>query len=226
MAKTIENLFYWLAFATDALIIFWILLIYSQSKRLGSTWLLLIYTLVNLAINALVELFHPKSVYTIYTGFTLIEYLLFSLFIFSFTKNLFFRKLIIVLCILFSLALPTYYITTGQHFLDSVPIGVETIFILLFSFYYFYEQMNDIENHYIYNRFHFWIVTGMIIYLSGSFFIYIFANHVDRELLFKYWFLTYIFYVLKNILFIAGITIYGSSLSKHKPLKELHPYLN
>jgi hypothetical protein len=225
MAKTIENLFYWLAFATDAFIIVWILFIYFQNRRLGQTWLLLIYTSVNLTINTLVELFHPKSVYTIYATFTLIEYLIFSIFILSFTKNLFFRKFIILLSILFSLALPIYYITTGQHFLDSVPIGVETIFILLFSFNYFYEQMNDIENHYIYNRFHFWVVTGMIIYLSGSFFIYIFANHVDRQLLFQYWFLTYIFYVIKNILFIVGATIYGIQSRLKRP-KKLHPYFN
>lgn len=225
MAKTIENLFYWLAFATDALLIFWILLTYSQSKRLGPTWLLLIYTIVNLSINASVEFLPPKSVYPIYASFTLIEYLLFSIFIISFTKNTLFRKVAIALSTLFSLALPIYYITTGQHFLDSVPIGIETILIILFSFYYFYEQMNDIENHYIYNRYHFWIVTGMIIYLSGSFFIYIFANHVERVLLYKYWFLTYIFYVIKNILFIIGVTIYGNQ-SKQKTFKNLKPYLN
>lgn len=225
MAKTIENLFYWLAFATDAFLIFWILFIYSQSKRLGPTWLLLIYTIVNFTINASVEFLPPKSVYPIYAGFTLIEYLLFFLFIINFTKNLPFRKVAITLSSLFGLALLTYYITSGQHFLDSVPIGLETILILLFSFYYFYEQMNDIENHYIYNRYHFWIVTGMIIYLSGSFFIYIFANHVDRAILYKYWFLTYIFYVIKNILFIIGVTIYGNQ-SKQKTFKNLKPYLN
>jgi hypothetical protein len=226
MAKTIEDLFFGLAFATDAFIILQLLFIYKRTQKLNYLWILLAYTIINLLINSLVDFLDRGIVETVYACFTLIEYTLFAFFIRSITTNTFFRKLIVVLSVLFCLLLPVYYTNFKQRIVvDSVPIGCETILVLLFAFYYFYEQMNDIENHYIYNRFHFWIVTGIILYLAGSFFIYISANHIDKQIVYKYWFLTYIFYVIKNALFITGISIYNIQ-NKHKQQSNLYPSLN
>ncbi len=115
--------------------------------------------------------------------------------------------------------------TTTPKNIDSVPIGIETILILIYSFYYFYEQINDTSNLFIYITYQFWIVIGIMIYLAGSFFIYIFANHVDRQTLNQYWFLTNVFYVIKNILFVVAILIHVKQ-SKNPPPAKFRPYLN
>ena len=86
--------------------------------------------------------------------------------------------------------------------------------------------MNDFTTTtFIYNKPAFWIIVGLMLYLGGSFFIYIFANHVEIEILEKYWFLTYLFYILKSILFFIGI-ILSVKQSKNPHPAKLRPYLN
>jgi hypothetical protein len=60
----------------------------------------------------------------------------------------------------------------------------------------------------IYNRYHFWIVCAFMIYLSGSFFIYIFANQVDQNTLNIYWMFTNVFTILKNVFFSISILVF------------------
>jgi hypothetical protein len=55
-----------------------------------------------------------------------------------------------------------------------------------------------------------------MIYLAGSFFIYVLANQVDRETLNNYWFLTNALYVLKNILFAVGIFTFINNRKLHR----------
>ncbi|MFN2439141.1 MAG: hypothetical protein ABR503_08070 [Chitinophagaceae bacterium] len=110
--------------------------------------------------------------------------------------------------------------------LDSVPIGIETILLFIYSFYYFYEQMNDVTGTFIYNKPSFWIIVGMMLYLGGSFFIYVFTNHIERQLLDQYWFLTYLFYILKNILFFIGLMFYTKKSKNPSPPAQFRPYLN
>ncbi len=54
---------------------------------------------------------------------------------------------------------------------------------------------------FIYNSVNFWFILGFMIYLAGSFFIYVFANQIDKADLHNYWFITFIFNSIKNVLF-------------------------
>jgi hypothetical protein len=98
--------------------------------------------------------------------------------------------------------------------IDSIPIGVEAICILIFAFYYLYEQMKDVSTLFIYGRYHFWIVLGMMIYLAGSFFIYIYASQLPEKLVAQYWIFTNIFSIIKNIFFTIAIFVNGSQSTK------------
>lgn len=75
--------------------------------------------------------------------------------------------------------------------------------------------MNDTTTLYIYSIFSFWIVTGMVLYLSGSFFIYIFADSLPVAEVEKYWVVTNILSVLKNFFFAVGIIV------NSKPTKKI-----
>jgi voltage-gated potassium channel Kch len=129
-------------------------------------------------------------------------------------SNSFFKKIIIGTSILFSLFIIIYNLETKVAGIDSIPIGIEAILILIFSFYYFYEQMKDVSTLFIYGRFHFWIVLGMMIYLAGSFFIYIYASQLETHEVAKYWIFTNIFSIIKSILFTIAIFINGSQSTK------------
>ena len=113
--------------------------------------------------------------------------------------------------------------------LDSFPIGVESILVLVYSSYFFYEQINNPKQLFIYNEYSFWIATGIMIYLSGTFFIYIFANQIPKNEVALYWSFTYIFLAIMNILFSVGILILGlNPKKKHhtKPKANHHHYLD
>ncbi len=162
----------------------------------------------------------------LYCFFTLSEFFLFSTFIMMSIINTSMKRVIVVTQILFSIFIIVYATYAKPRSIDSISVGIETILILIFSCYYLYEQMGKVENQFIYNKYQFWIITGTMIYLAGSFFIYIFANLVDRKTLHQFWFLTNVLYILKNILFAIGILIYVKERKKNLAPENLQLYLN
>lgn len=161
-----------------------------------------------------------------YASFTFIEYNIFAFFFWSHITKATFRKFITIISIAFTGFLIIYAVFAQFKSVDSTPIGIETILIFIYSFYYLYEQMNNTNNLFIYSQYAFWITSGIMIYLAGSFFIYIFANLVDTKTLYKYWFLTNALYVLKNIFFGIGMFTHLKQSSKPSVVTEPHPYLN
>lgn len=146
---------------------------------------------------------------------TIIEYGVFAAFLYFQLTDTAAKKLLAIASIAFFIFFLVFTLyLKGSTIIDSIPIGIETIIVLVFGFYYLYEQTNDTSTLFIYNNPAFWIIFGMIIYLAGSFFIYIFANYTTQEVVERYWFVTNIFSVIKNILFC--IAIYNNS----KPSKE------
>jgi len=225
MAKTIEDLFFYLVFVFDFLIVIQVLLSIKNQKQNKILWLLLGYCILNSSCNLLQTIPPaPRVEYLMLGIFTLIEFLLFSFLFKLIIKNKKFYRVILSLSIIFFLVAIKNYDTNKAQRIDAVPIGVETIFILVFSFYYLYEQMNIVDDSFIYSRYHFWLVIGIMVYLSGSFFIYIFTNQA-QSVIDNFWFLTYVFYIIKNIFFAIGISYY-SKKAKHPPLKQYRPYLN
>jgi hypothetical protein len=66
-----------------------------------------------------------------------------------------------------------------------------------------------------------------MIYLSGTFFIYIFANQIPKDEVALYWSFTYIFLGIMNILFSIGILLLGLKPKKNtKPKAKRHHYLD
>jgi len=226
MAKTIENLFSILHYSGNILIIILFFLFLNKTKKEKPLLLLAVYTIIDTLLNY----FQPYILnitfrYYCWSTFTFIEYSIFTFIIYSTLKNLKIKKLILILSILFILFTTIFNIVTNFQKIDSIPIGIETILILLFSFYFLYEQTNDPGSLFIYNKYQFWIIIGFMIYLAGSFFVFLYASGLENELLTQYWFLTNCFYVLMIILFTVAFYIH---LKKNKSTysQKLRPYLN
>jgi len=101
------------------------------------------------------------------------------------------------------------FLAREGYIFDSIQIGVETILILIFAYYYLYERMNDTSTLFIYNTYPFWIVMAIVLYLSGSFFVYISASSLGYAGIKKYWFITNIFSIVKSILFAIAIAMHS-----------------
>lgn len=159
---------------------------------------------------------------------TLYEYSFFTYFIWRNIKSKKFKRVIAIASAFFFLFLLFYYTNTKLKRVDSFPIGVESILILIFSFYFFYQEINNPDVLFIYNDYKFWITTGIMIYISGSFFIYIFANQIPKNQLAQYWSFTYLFLGIMNILFSVGILILGLNPKQkhHTKPKANHHYLD
>jgi hypothetical protein len=215
MTKTIEDLFFYLVFAADLFVIGHIFLFVKNAAKYKVLWLIVFYSLFNSLFNIIPSFISPKSLYLTLVLFTCVEYLVFAMIFYDIIKHQLFRKIIIGASAFFLIVVIFSYHPDKKTF-DSLPIGIETILIIIFSFYYLFEQMNNLTDSFIYNRYHFWIAIGILLYLGGSFFIYIFADKVDSKILDDYWFLTYVFYIIKNIFFAIGIANLVSESKREK----------
>lgn len=228
MAKTIEDLFFYLVFLFDALLILQISLL-TRLRQSSNRILLVIacYCFLNTICNFGQEhvTIIKKAEYLTLTLFTLLECLAFTYIFYYLTNRKSFKRVIVTLTIIFIGIVAFNYSYDNKHRIDSLPIGVETLLILVYCFHYMFEQTNIVDDTFIYSRYHFWIVIGIMIYLSGSFFIYILANYVNLNILDDFWFLTYAFYILKSIFFGIGI-LRLSRLKKENNLTAFRPYLN
>lgn len=218
MTKTIENLFSLLAHYSDLLPILFFLFFWKKSKPIRILWIVFIYSIYDFLTNfGLLYLRHKPTRVFLYSTYTFIEYSLFTTAFYLMINNKGFKKSMLVLSILFTAFIIPYNILFRLRGIDSIPIGVETILMLIFSFYYLYEQMKDVENLFVYSKFSFWIVLGMMIYLAGSFFIYIYASQLpNNKTIARYWIFTNIFSILKNIFFTIAIIINAKGSEKTK----------
>ena len=166
---------------------------------------------------------HYRKEYS--TFYTTIEYLCFTYIIAEIIRDKPFKILMLVLSILFILfELLVNFSLRQFHRIDSVPIGIETILILIYAFFLFYEQFKVMETGYIYSKHWFWFVTGILFYLSSSFFFNILASN-NIEIAGRYWYLTWIFETIKNILFVVGIILLAIRQVKDKNSSSI-PYLD
>lgn len=79
--------------------------------------------------------------------------------------------------------------------------------ILLYCILYFNHQLGNMQTTFIYKTPWFWIVTGLLLYFSGSFLILLATNYFmfrAREYIMNLWILTHLFDLIKNILIGIG----------------------
>jgi len=167
--------------------------------------------------------FLHRSLY--YFIYTLLEYVTFASLIFINIKSKKARFWGICISILFTVFLYLFNFVVRFKSFDSIPIATETLVLLVFSIYFFYEQFKDASSLYIYNHYCFWFTIGILIYLCGSLFIYVFGDQLTPEQVNQFWFFTYVVEIIKNLLFTIAIITY-SRKSNFKPEKINIPYLD
>lgn len=202
------------------------LIFFRKSKSETGIRLIVAYSSIIFFINFL--MLHWGKFPLLYDSFTLIEFLFFGWFLHSQLKSRTSKKVLRIACLLFTFcyiaftvytksAADTSSIPTNQVVMDSIPIGFETIIILAFCFFFLYERTKDTTTLFIYNTYQFWIILGIVLYLAGSFFIYIFCNYLSPVEVRKYWVVTNFFSILRTAFFVIAI-IYNTKPPRNNRL--------
>jgi hypothetical protein len=152
--------------------------------------------------------------------FTVIEYSLFSLYFYSLTDSRNFRRFVRFISVPFyAFALLNFFFLGRSKQFDSMPASFEAFLIIIYSIYYFYEQLNKPQVAFIYSTFHFWISIGIFIYIAGTFFLFVQYSILSDNERNNFWIINLISNILKNILFSISFIIPSkpSNNSMQKP---------
>ena len=148
--------------------------------------------------------------YVIYDIYNVLEYLTFSLYFNFIIQNKIVKKIVLIssaLFIVFSFV-DYSYLRNADSF-NSITSGMESVLIISMCIYYFYEQLKSPNTYLIYSSINFWIIISFLIFLSGTFFLYLMAGNLlnDRTFLRQYIIINSSFNILKNILLSIAMTM-------------------
>ena len=221
--QVIEKLFYYIN-AYFYLVLPLTYLIFKAKK--GDSLILALYGIFCFIFLNVYYFLPDNLIDPYFFSYTFIEYSFFTWLIFSNIKSQIIKKVIILASILFLLfQVFSYYRFRGLR-LDTVSIGIETILLFIYVIILFYEYFKSSKTTYIYNNHFFWIALGVLLYLGGTFFFNILANHISREQIIQYLKLTYVLEMIKTTLFAVAIGIFSHHY-KDKYLQKTHvPYLD
>ena len=212
---------------TDLLpILLFIFLLFKRKRKINKgLWVIFFYCILVAIIDIyLIKVVPEQHLNILFSSFTLLEFVSFSLFLSFHIENKKFKQLLVSLILVFAIFIFIYFFIVPFNFIDSVPIGIETILVICFSVYFLYELVNK-SNLLLYNTTEFWIITGFLIYLAGSFFIYLYANQVSEQELYQFFFVTYIFGSIKSIFITIGLWV-NLKRPKVQYHSEYQPFLN
>ncbi len=109
-----------------------------------------------------------------------LDILFLGIYFYQILESTFIKKIVISLIIVV-LALTVWsHLGTGRDYnrLDSFALSIGNLAMIFMSLLFFYQLLNslDIKNLLVYPNF--WIVVGILIYFSGAFFTFIFAEYI------------------------------------------------
>lgn len=165
-----------------------------------------VYVIISFVADQLIVAFRPHRYpllgFTIYSVFTFAEFVAFSCFIFLVYRNKYFKYILVSTSFLFiAFTLFHYFSNIGKETFDSLPASIESILIITFCIFFFFDQVNTPEISLIYESYKFWVIIGFLLYLAPVLFLFVFESYVSKEERAFYWNINYTFNILKNIFF-------------------------
>jgi hypothetical protein len=151
----------------------------------------------------------------LYSVYTILEYSAFAYYLHECIVSKKFKRFIVFSSFIFVLiALHNIYVLVsnkGAEVVDSVPIATSAILLLIFSIYYFYEEIQSPKTSFIYGRPSFWIVIGIMIYFSGTFFLFLQFSDLSKSDRINFWIINLACIILKNMFFCIAFLLNPSA---------------
>jgi len=143
----------------------------------------------------------PKETFLALSLFTIIEYILFSLFLYIIINKRVIRIIILSsLPVFLAISIFSFFANQGSDF-DSLPTTVESILIISFCIFFLFQELKNPEVPFIYQNPNFWFVFGMLGYLAGNFFLFLQYANISSDVRDGFWTINLLFNILKNVLF-------------------------
>lgn len=202
---------------------------YRQPKE-KAIWIIFVYVFYSFTTDALSYYSGrfgqlPEILTSNLTSFfTVVEFVCFGFFFYYSLKRKELRKFV-----LFGIIIISSFLIANIFFqfikfenLDSIPITVQGLFIMPLALVYYFEQIKNPDTLFIYGTPNFWIVTGILIYLAGTFFIFILSENLTQEELDEYWSINYFFNTIKNLMFGLAFYMYTRKQDHKEKDNTLH----
>ncbi len=94
--------------------------------------------------------------------------------------------------------------------------GSITILIISFALIFFFHQLNRPENPFVYASPEFWIVSAILIYKAGTFFLFLYGNTLDQSEKENFFIINSLFYIVENVLFAIAFLMRRKKLTTTK----------
>lgn len=199
-------------------------LVFLRKNKEKNLWVIFLYTVLSLITDIAfrnLSAGDETAEFYLFSFFTIIEYSIFSMFIFLQISSKAVKWFIACVSIGFY-GFAIYNITRGQNSnFDSLSASVESVLVILFCIFFFAEEIRNPEVSFIYSSKAFWVTTAVLLYLAATLFLFISAPYFTAEEKDSYWSINFISNILKNILLSIAFI-----LPKHKssPPLDRDPY--
>jgi len=150
-----------------------------------------------------------SEIYHFFTSlFTIVEFLLFAGILYILILGRLRRLLVIVGSIGFVIYCVAEYLNSFKTpAFDSLPASIEAILLIIFCILFFFEQLTKPPTVAIYKSNRFWIVFGIMVYTSLSFFLFLQSYITPLQVFNGYWDINLVSNILKNIIFAIAFVI-------------------
>lgn len=186
-------------------------LFYKHNKNLFSI-LIFIYCFYSI-LNDLIRRFtlptiffqnFPKIDFIFLSIYTIIEYILLSVYIYNLLRNKILKNVLLLLSVLFLVVafgnlMYSYNLKSSE--IDSIPLAISSLILISGSIIYFFETIQNPEITFIYSKPSFWVIVGIMIYFSGTFFLFLQYENLSENDKENFWIINMICFILKNIFF-------------------------
>lgn len=180
------------------------------------------YTILNeFAISYFTD--YSEFVLILLSAYTIIEYLIFSLVIYWSLKRKSLKRIILIAIPIFLLFSLYQYISGLSDKIDSLSITVENLILICFTLFYFFEQLVEPQDRFVYTSFRFWIILGILIYSTGTFFFFLQSDKLTDDQWNDWSLINYFCTILKIIFFSVAILMKkenSDNISEENPLLD------
>lgn len=153
----------------------------------------------------------------IFHFFTIIEFVLISLFYSLFFKKYFNPLIINLLILIFFIVAFIDYKINGLNSIDNFSISIESIILTLYSLYLFYYILKNLLFENLLAEPIFWINTAILVYFAGNLLIFVFSSYLIQNAPKTHLLLWAIVHSFINIIYNVFLSI-GFWKIKHKPI--------
>lgn len=156
-----------------------------------------------------------QSVFILLSAFTLIEYALFTYVLFINIKKNIFRKLILIISPFFIVFSVFQFLKSIGNNIDSISITVEYILLIIYCLFYFFDELMEPNATFIYATYKFWILVGILIYSTGTFFLFLQSDDLTPEEWNKWSIINHLCTIVKALFFSIAVVMKKEPQENH-----------